>query len=225
MAENLKIGRLEEIDLRQVWTSEPYDFTPWLATEDNLQFLSESLGIDGLELIRTEHPVDGFSADIVCRIIGTDHHVLIENQLERTDHTHLAQLLTYAPRFDAKIIIWVAKTFTDAHRAALDWLNRVTGENYAFFGVEVKAVKIADSIPAPLFNVVAKPNEWEKLAAERTSNSQEETELHQENRRYWELIDDLLESKGGISRRVKQSVKGQNLWLPSTNDGGVYVVI
>jgi len=219
------IGRLVDIDLREVWASEPYAFTPWLASAENLQFLAESLDLPGLELIRTEHPVDTFAADIVCRIIGTDHHVLIENQLEKTDHLHLGQLLTYAPRFDAKVIIWVARAFTDAHRAALDWLNRVTGESYAFFGVEIRAVRIGESLPAPLFDVVAKPNDWDKLAADRTANDPAVTELQADNTAYWDAMDKVLSDGGALQRRVRQPVKGQNLWIPMTTDGAVYIVL
>jgi len=225
MAEIPRIGRLVDIDLREVWASEPYVFTPWLASAENLQFLAESLDLPGLELIRTEHPVDSFAADIVCRIVGTDHHVLIENQLEKTDHLHLGQLLTYAPRFDARVIVWVARAFTDAHRAALDWLNRVTGESYAFFGVEVRAVRIGDSLPAPLFDIVAKPNDWEKLAADRTSNDVASTELQSDNLAYWERMDAMLAAGASVQRRVKQPVKGQNLWIPLTSDGAVYIVL
>lgn len=220
-----KIGRLVDIDLREVWQSEPYAFTPWLASAENLQFLAESLDLPGLELIRTEHPVDTFAADIVCRIVGTDHHVLIENQLEKTDHLHLGQLLTYAPRFDAKVIIWVARSFTDAHRAALDWLNRVTGESYAFFGVEVRAVRIGESLPAPLFDVVAKPNDWDKLAADRTANDPAVSEMQADNTAYWEAMDRALAERGTLQRRVRQPVKGQNLWIPMTTDGAVYIVL
>ncbi|HYI39432.1 MAG TPA: DUF4268 domain-containing protein [Allosphingosinicella sp.] len=225
MANLPSIGRLVDIDLREVWASEPYAFTPWLASEENLQFLAESLDLPGLELIRTEHPVDSFAADIVCRIVGTDHHVLIENQLEKTDHLHLGQLLTYAPRFDAKVIIWVARTFTDAHRAALDWLNRVTGESYAFFGVEVRAVRIGESLPAPLFDVVAKPNDWEKLAADRTASDPAATGMQAEAIAYWEAMDKMLADGGALQRRVRQPVKGQNLWIPMTSDGAVYIVL
>jgi hypothetical protein len=225
MPELPSIGRLVDVELRQVWNSEPYAFTPWLASAENLQFLADSLDLPGLELIRTEHPVDAFAADIVCRIVGTDHHVLIENQLEKTDHLHLGQLLTYAPRFDARVIVWVARSFTDAHRAALDWLNRVTGESYAFFGVEVRAVRIGDSLPAPLFDIVAKPNDWEKLAADRTAGDVVNTELHVDNIAYWEGVDSVLAQGAALQRRSKQSVKGQNLWIPLTSDGAVYIVL
>jgi hypothetical protein len=218
------VGRLVDIDLRDVWASEPYSFTPWLATEENLQFLAESLELPGLELVRTEHPVDQFSADIVCTISGSDHHVLIENQLERTDHIHLGQLLTYAPRFDAKAIIWVARSFTDAHRAALDWLNRITGESYAFFGVEVRAVRIGDSLPAPLFDVVAKPNDWTKLSSDVAKPNVELTALQNENADFWQAFDQRLALDGGVERRVKSAVKGQTLWIPLAPGGAAYVV-
>jgi len=90
----MALGRLEQVDLRSVWKSEPYDSTPWLAEAENLQFLSECLELPGLELVRTEHPVDNFSADIVCKVVDTDKFVLIENQLQKTDHIHIGQILT-----------------------------------------------------------------------------------------------------------------------------------
>src|ERR1700733_3361567 len=154
------LGRLTTMDLREVWSSEPGSFTPWLAQPENLQFLAEALGMPGLDLVGTEQAVDIFSADIVARAPDTGETVLIENQLERSDHTHLGQILTYAAGLDAAIIIWITRKFTDGHRAALDWLNSITTEKFAFFGVEVDAVKIGDSMPAPRFVVVARPNDW-----------------------------------------------------------------
>jgi hypothetical protein len=157
-----KLGRLRSVDLREVWNSEPYAFTPWLAQAENLQFLAETIGLPALELVTTEHAVDIFSADIVAKAPDTGQTVLIENQIERTDHTHLGQVLTYAAGLEAAIIVWVAKRFTEGHRAALDWLNRITSEDFAFFGLEVEALRIGDSEPAPRFNVVARPNEWSR---------------------------------------------------------------
>jgi hypothetical protein len=219
------LGRLEEVDLRSVWSSEPYDFTPWLAEGTNLQFLAESLDLPGLELVRTEHPVDSYSADIVCVIVGTNDYVLIENQLEKTDHPHLGQLLTYAAKFDARAVVWVAKNFTGAHRAALDWLNKTTSSDYGFFGVEVRAVKIGDSAPAPLFDVVARPNEWTKPQVITSTSEVTVTEAHDQNILFWAEVDAALEKKGGIQRRVKKSVKGSNLWIPLSNDSSVYIVV
>jgi hypothetical protein len=217
-----KIGRVETVDLREVWASEPYSFTPWLAEPENLQFLADSLDLPGLELVRTEHPVDSFSADIVAKIVDSDHYVLIENQLERTDHLHLGQVLTYAPRFDARIIVWVARQFTDAHRAALDWLNRITSEGYAFFGIEVRAVRIGSSIPAPLFDIVVKPNDWSKITttAQSTGGLGEATAS---NLQYWPGLHQTLVEMGGPVRRVTSELKDFTYWAPIANSGRAYV--
>jgi hypothetical protein len=155
-----KLGRLRTVELREVWESEPYAFTPWLAQEENLQFLAETIGVAGLELIQTEHAVDIFSADIVARATDTGQTVLIENQIEQSDHRHLGQVLTYAAGLEAAIIIWIVRKFSEGHRAAIDWLNHITVQEFAFFGVEVEAVRIGDSDPAPRFNVVTRPNDW-----------------------------------------------------------------
>lgn len=224
MAEVPKLGRLDEVDLRSVWNSEPYSFTPWLAQPENLQFLSETLDLPGLELVRTEHPVDAYSADIVCKIVGTDHFVLIENQLERTDHTHLGQLLTYAPKFDAQAVIWVARQFTDAHRAALDWLNRITSDTYGFFGVEVRAVRIGDSEPAPLFDIVSSPNDWIKPSSFSAGVSPQLVMENNDNIAFWGLLDEALAQNGMVQRKVRKQVKGPNLWIPLTTDGAAYIV-
>ncbi|USU03884.1 DUF4268 domain-containing protein [Sphingomonadaceae bacterium OTU29LAMAA1] len=219
---------MQTVDLREVWPSEPYNFTPWLAQADNLEFLAESLGLPGLELVKAEHAVDSFSADIVARIVDSEHHVLIENQLERTDHTHLGQLLTYAPRFDAKVIVWVARQFTEAHRAALDWLNSITDERYAFFGVEVQAVRIGDSMPAPQFNVVAKPNSWTRTAstpATGSGESQALSEVALSNIDYWTMFHETAAAAGAPLRRVDRPLKDTNYWVPIAERGDAYLSV
>lgn len=129
-----QLASIEKIEPRDVWQNEAGDFTPWLAQEDNLALLAKTIGIDfGFE--SSEKFVGPFRADIACRDTN-DHLVIIEDQLERTDHSHLGQLLTYAAGLDAVTVIWIARYFTDEHRAALDWLNRVTQEGINFFGVE-----------------------------------------------------------------------------------------
>ena len=112
----MKLGRLEKLDLRTYWKKEATDFTPWLAQDENIQLLSEITGIE-LEVQSQEAGVGPFSADILCKDTINDHFVLIENQLEKTDHTHLGQLLTYAAGLDAVTIIWIAQKFTEEHRA------------------------------------------------------------------------------------------------------------
>ncbi len=156
-----ELSRLERVDLRKAWVSEPADFTPWLAREENLAFLGEALGMS-LVLEATEKSVGPFAADILCREPQTEQWVLIENQLEQTDHTHLGQIITYAAGLNAVTVIWVAATFVEEHRAALDWLNEVTAEGTNFFGVDVELWRIGDSAVAPKFNIASKPNAWSK---------------------------------------------------------------
>ena len=158
----MNLGRLEKItDLRDVWKTEAQDFTPWLAGEENLALLGETINLD-LELEAVEKDVGPFRADILCRETDGNSLVLVENQVERTDHTHLGQLLTYAAGLKTVTIVWIAKRFTDEHRAALDWLNEITGEEVNFFGLEIELWRIGQSNIAPKFNVVSKPNEWTK---------------------------------------------------------------
>src|SRR5438477_3647796 len=119
------LGRLERVDLRSIWTNEARDFTPWLATEENLKLLSEAIGME-LTLETVERGVGPYSADIVCKDPACDAWVLIENQIEKTDHSHLGQLLTYTAGVNASTVVWISSRFTEEHRAALDWLNKYT---------------------------------------------------------------------------------------------------
>ena len=152
-------GRIEEVAIREVWPDEASDFTPWLAK--NLEVLGEELGMV-LELKGTEVPVGNYYLDILANEANRDAPVAIENQIAVTDNPHLGQLLTYAAGTKAKIVIWIATEFRDEHRAALDWLNEGTRESLDFFGVEVGAIKIGNSVPAPLFRLAAAPNHWSK---------------------------------------------------------------
>ncbi len=158
---NSALGRLEQVDLRNIWSSESEQFTPWLAQEENLKLLGNAIGIE-LELEAQEKNVGPFRADILCKDTATDQWVLIENQLEKTDHTHLGQLLTYASGLKAVTVVWIAKRFTEEHRATLDWLNEITDEHFNFFGLEVELWRIGNSPVAPKFNIVSKPNDWSK---------------------------------------------------------------
>ena len=171
------LGRLTRVDLRDIWTREADDFTPWLAREENLTILSETLGID-LELEAQEKAVGPFRADVLCKDIGTGTWVLIENQLERTDHGHLGQLLTYASGLEAVTIVWIAARFTEEHRSTLDWLNRITDESFRFFALEIELWRIGESPTAPKFNVVSKPNDWSRSVAQ-AARSIEDSELSQ----------------------------------------------
>ncbi len=156
-----ELARLEPVKLREVWPNEAADFTPWLAEPDNLKLLGGTLDI-GLEDPQTEEDVGRFFADIVAKNTEDGRPVVIENQLDKTDHSHLGQILTYAAGLDALTVVWIAERFTGEHRAALEWLNNHTSEEIGFFGVEIEVWKIGDSRCAPKFNIVVKPNEWTK---------------------------------------------------------------
>ena len=175
-----EFSTLQPIELREAWSHEALDFTPWLA--DNLHRLSDLLGMD-LELISTEHPVGSFSLDIFARDRRSDDVVAIENQLERTDHTHLGQVMTYFSALEARKVIWIAKEIREEHRAVIAWLNAHTPSEYAFFGIEVSAVRIAESPVAPVFTVVEKPNNWVRSIQQRSRASNQE--IGQRNRTFW----------------------------------------
>ena len=193
-----QLGRLERLDLRNIWTSEAVDFTPWLARPENIAMLSEALDID-LEIEAQEKAVGPFRADILCKDLRTDHWVLIENQLERTDHSHLGQLLTYASGLEAVTIVWIAARFTEEHRSTLDWLNKITDDRFRFFGLEVELWRIGESPAAPKFNIVSKPNDWSHSVAHaaRAIDETELSEMRVMQRDYCAALNKLLNATGG----------------------------
>jgi len=196
-----RLGRLTRVDLREVWTSEASKFTPWLARPENLGLLAETLGIE-LELEAQEKAVGSFRADILCKEIDFNSWVLIENQLERTDHSHLGQLLTYASGLEAATIVWIAARFTEEHRSTLDWLNKITDDSFRFFGLEVELWRIGDSPAAPKFNVVSKPNNWSRsiVQAARAIDDAELSETRLKQRAYWEAFHAVLNQLNGAVR-------------------------
>jgi hypothetical protein len=165
------LGRLVSVPLREVWAHEANDFTPWLADGENLALLAETLQLGELQLQGTEVAVGNFSVDILARDIE-GQIVVIENQFGPTDHTHLGQIMTYLAGQDARTtVIWIAETIREEHRAAIDWLNAGTIEGFNFFAVEVEALRIGNSPPAPWFNVVAKPNNWSRGVVRATRSA------------------------------------------------------
>ncbi|MCR2830802.1 DUF4268 domain-containing protein [Acidithiobacillus ferrooxidans] len=195
------------MDLRNIWLSEPQDFTPWLAQDGNLKILGDALGIE-LELEAQEKNVGPFRADILCRSLDDDSLVLIENQLEKTDHIHLGQLLTYAAGLQSVTSVWIAATFTEEHRAALDWLNQVTNESVRFFGLEIELWQIDESVPAPKFNVVSKPNDWSRRVSQaaRQMNDQPATEGKALQLKFWAAFaGHLKEQKSPVRPQAPRS--------------------
>ena len=148
-------------DLRKVWPNEAAHFTKWLAEEDNLEELSKAVGID-IDLEERESSVGSFSVDLYATETGSGRKIIIENQLEDTNHDHLGKLITYASGKGAEVVIWIVKRARDEHRQAIEWLNQHTDSNIGFFLVEIELWQINDSLLAPKFNVVEKPNDWAK---------------------------------------------------------------
>lgn len=196
MATKLNLSKIEIIPLRECWENEATDFTPWLAEEKNIALLADALGIDELEVKAQEEHVGPFRADILCKDPSNDHYVLIENQLEKTDHNHLGQILTYAAGLDAVTIIWIAEKFTEEHRAAIDWLNRITDKDFNFFGIEIQLIKIGDSENvAPIFNVIAKPNGWSKEVRSSSHNGREQYTSGQEAKlEFWSAYYEFMQN-------------------------------
>ena len=172
-------ARLTSVDVREAWPHEAHDFTPWLA--ENLDRLSDAIGVH-LEAEATEAPVGEFAGDILAS--GPDgESVLIENQLEWSDHSHLGQIMTYLAGLDARIVVWIARDFTEPHLSAIQWLNRHTEKEFAFFAVKLRVVRIADSPLAPIFDVIAKPNNWERVVRSEKAGSR--AHLVKTYREFW----------------------------------------
>lgn len=191
--QNTTLGKLETVALESVWPHEALNFTPWLGKSENIRILSDTLGME-LELDDQEVAVGPFAADIVCKNTADNSWVLIENQIKKTDHTHLGQILTYASGLGAKTMVWIAAKFTEEHRAALDWLNENTGESLSFFGLEIELWKIGDSAPAPKFNVVSKPNDWSKAVKVQAGGTEGHVSEHKKLQfEFWTAFKTYLE--------------------------------
>lgn len=167
----MNLGKLQKVDVRTVWMHEAHDFTNWLANESNLNLLGEEIGID-IKLIKTEADVGRYNVDILAEEENTGRKIIIENQLEMTDHDHLGKLITYASGYDANIVIWIVKDVRDEHKQAIDWLNEHTDDKVNLFAVKMELWKINDSPCAPKFQIISKPNDWAKALKSSTANSE-----------------------------------------------------
>lgn len=163
----MELGILKTVTPRQKWNNEARDFTPWLA--NNISELNKALGLE-LEVENTEVSVGPYSADILAKDTGTDNYVVIENQLEKTNHDHLGKAITYASVLDASMIIWIATEFTEEHKKSLDWLNDHTNDEISFYGVQLELWQIDESKAALRFNVISKPNQAVRQAARSKAN-------------------------------------------------------
>lgn len=187
------LGKIVKMDLRTAWKNEEYDFSAWLAEQDNLAMLSEEIGIE-IRLVKTEAEVGKFSLDILAEEEATGRKIIIENQLETTNHDHLGKIITYAAGYDADIVIWIFKEIREEHRQAIDWLNENTGENIAFFAVKLELWQIDNSAPAPKFQVISSPNEWAKVL-KQSGNKNELTDTKLKQFEFWTKLKNYSQEK------------------------------
>ena len=199
------LAPLNKIDIRKVWKNEASDFTNWLAKPDNLQILGKEIGID-ISLIRTEAPVGRFSVDILAEVENSDKQVVIENQLESTDHDHLGKIITYAAGFDASMVIWIVKEAREEHRKAIDWLNQYTDENLNFFLVKIEVWQIENSPFAPNFEIVSKPNDWAKIVKHSIEKS-DISGLKALHRKFWQEFKDYAQENNTTLKLAKPPAK------------------
>lgn len=189
----MKLGTLKRIDLREYWKHEALDFTKWLSEPENIALLSDEVGI-GIEVTQTEANVGRFNVDILAQEENTARKIIIENQLDTTDHSHLGQLITYAAGLEAQYIIWIVREVREEHRQALDWLNEHTDEDISFFLVAIELWQIGESDPAPKFSIISRPNEWKKSV--RTSAQDGDlTDTKTKQLEFWQQLKEFASDK------------------------------
>lgn len=190
----VKIGKLTEVDVRDLWKHEQYDFSNWLAKEENIKLLDDEIGLTLMD-INKEVYIGSYRCDLVAKDETTGQIVIIENQLEATNHDHLGKIITYAAGLDAKTIIWIVKEAREEHKAAIEWLNNNSSEEIGFFLIELHAYKINDSLPAPMFKVVEKPNNFIKTSKQNYSDK-ELNRSQNERLMFWEEFNTVIVAKG-----------------------------
>lgn len=194
----MKLDQLKQVDLRKVWLHEASDFTTWLSQSENLSLLSDEIGIE-ISLVETEASVGKFHVDILAEEENTGRRIVIENQLEATNHDHLGKLITYASGFDAEIIIWIVKELRDEYKQAIDWLNEHTDEGASFFVIKIEVWQIGDSPFAPKFQIVSQPNDWAKaVKVSSTESKVSDTKLTQ--LAFWTDLKKYAQEKGSQLR-------------------------
>lgn len=201
------LGTLKEItDLRSIWPHEALNFTPWVA--ENVDLLVDAVGLD-ITVDETESSVGDFNVDIYASETGTDRKIIIENQLEDTDHDHLGKLITYASGKGADVVIWVVKHAREEHKAAVEWLNNHTDDKIGFFLCEIKLFQIGDSQIAPAFTVVERPNDWTKeIRKTASANSTQQQRLE-----YWQAFNDYAFSDANFSRIFNKRKPTTDHWM------------
>ena len=188
-----KLGKLEEVNIRDIWKHEQYDFSNWLSKEENIELLGNEIGLT-LTDISKEVFVGGFKCDLVAKDETSGIKVIIENQLEATNHDHLGKIITYASGLEADVIVWIVKEAREEHRSAIEWLNNNTVKDISFFLIEIHAYKIGHSLTAPKFVIIEKPNDFLKNT-KTTNNNGELTKAQAERLNFWNKFNEILIAK------------------------------
>jgi hypothetical protein len=204
----MALAALKKIELREGWKHEALDFTRWLAQEDSLRLLGDEVGFD-IKLTQIEAEVGAFNVDILAEEENTGKKIIIENQLEITNHDHLGKIITYASGYDAERIIWVVKDVREEHRRAVDWLNEHTDEDIEFYLVKIELFQIENSPYAPKFEIISKPNDWAKAVKESAVSG----ELTQTKLKQLEFWDGLKEYAKKINSELRFQKSGPQHWI------------
>lgn len=190
----MAIGKLEEVDIRELWKHEQYDFSEWLAKKENIENLNDILGLTLVDISKETY-VGSYRCDLFARDEATGTKVIIENQLEISNHDHLGKIITYASGLDAKVVVWIVTKAREEHRSAIEWLNNNTNSNVNFFLIEIHAYKIGNSDKAPMFKVVEQPNDF--IKNNKSSNNEESMNKSQSQRiEFWSQFNDVVIERG-----------------------------
>lgn len=190
----MEIGKLKEVELRNLWKHEQYDFSEWLSQNENIELLNDILGLT-LTDISKEVYVGSYRCDLVAVDESSGIKVIIENQLESSNHEHLGKIITYASGLDAQVVVWIVKNAKEEHRSAIEWLNNNTNSDINFFLIELHAYKIGDSLPAPYFEIIEKPNDFIKNS-KVNGNKNELNKSQSERLIFWNRFNEILIDKG-----------------------------
>lgn len=188
------IGKLKEVDIRELWKHEQYDFSEWLSKKKNIENLNEILGLTLIDISKETY-VGAYRCDLFAKDETTGIKVIIENQLEVSNHDHLGKIITYASGLDAKVVVWIVKEAREEHRSAIEWLNNNTNSNVNFFLIEIHAYKIGESDPAPMFQVVEQPNDF--IKNNKSTNRDESMNKSQSQRiEFWNQFNNVVIERG-----------------------------
>ncbi len=190
----MNIGKLTEVDIRDLWKHEQYDFSNWLGKEENIEMLGSLIGLT-LTDVDKEVYVGSYRCDLVAKDETTGIKVIIENQLETSNHDHLGKIITYASGLDAKVVVWIVKEAREEHRSAIEWLNNNTNKELNFFLIELHAYKIGDSLAAPKFEIVEKPNGFIKNS-KNIGGCGEMNKSESERIEFWTMFNETVIERG-----------------------------